>query len=143
MRCDLCGKPIAIYELYPRSYRLYMYLCHNCRKASLAHHFDLELDIYHIEDERLKVRKKDNLTFVEGLEVEPRVFGFKIEKEGKAVVVGDKESALGELAIQGSKVSFAPYSERARKRILRLLSSEEMNDDELAEKLYELLREAE
>ncbi len=141
MRCERCGNPIAIYELYPRSYRLYMYVCTNCKIASLAHHFDLELDIYHIEDEKLRVKKREGLVFVEGLEVEPRVFGFSVE-DGKAIVVGDETSALGELAYTQEGVKFAPYSERAKRKLIRLLGLKDAQEEEIAARLHEILREA-
>lgn len=140
MMCKTCGEPIAIYELYPRSYRLYMYVCTRCKKASLAHHFDLELDIYHIEDKKLRVKKRERLVFVEGLEVEPRVFGSSVES-GKAIVVGDETSALGELAYTEKGIIFAPYSERAKRKLSRLLGLKNAQEDEIAAKLHEILRE--
>jgi hypothetical protein len=133
MKCDTCGGPVTVYELFQRSYRLYAYACHQCRTASLTHHFDLDLEIYQIQD--LGLRYKGDLVFITGLKAEPRVFDFKVEKGLEAVVVGDRSTALGELAMSEGGWIFAPYSPRVRRRLLRLLGEKEMDDGALSERV--------
>ncbi len=125
MRCSACNTPVASYELYPRSYRLYVYACHRCRSAKLAHNFDVELDIIPLKE--LEVREKDGLFFILGLEVEPRVFNFEVT-QGEAVIVADAELALGELVKTGKGYAFASYSKRAKLRLCRLLRLGDCND---------------
>lgn len=142
MRCSACGSPVASYELYPRSYRLYIYACHRCRWAKLAHNFDVELDIVPLKE--LRISESDGLFFISGLEVEPRVFNFEVT-EGEAVIVADAELALGELVNTGKGYAFASYSPRARLRLCRLLKLEDcdgVTESRLAEILAKKLEEA-
>lgn len=118
MRCESCGNEVAVYELYPRSYRLYVYLCMSCERGFLAHHFDLNLEIYQMEEVAMK--QNERLIFITGLKSEPRVFDFEVEKTFDSVIVADKDVALGEIALKDEGV-FAPYSEKAIKRLARLL----------------------
>ncbi|RMF89891.1 MAG: hypothetical protein D6733_05295 [Methanobacteriota archaeon] len=132
MICDSCGHEITVYELYLRSYRLYVYLCRSCRKGFLAHHFDLNLEIYQMEEVGMK--EKDGLVFITGLSTEPRVFDFKVDRSVESVVVADGEVVLGELAL-GEKPLFAPYSERSKKRLQRLLGLQEADGKMILEKV--------
>jgi hypothetical protein len=133
MRCESCEKEVVVYELYPRSYRLYAYLCNNCRKGFLAHHFDLNLEIYQMED--LAMKQNGKLLFITGLKVEPRVFDFNLGKNVDTIIVADDEMALGELAKPKDYI-FAPYSDKAMRRIRRLLRlSKETSVKEVTEKV--------
>ncbi len=132
MKCEECGSEITVYELYPRSYRLYIYLCKECRQGFLAHHFDLDLEIYQME--KVDMMQSGNLIFLSRLKVEPRVFDYKLERELDAVIVADDEVALGEL-VKNDIYIYAPYSPKTRKRLCRHLKEpdcEEWTKDELA-----------
>ncbi len=118
MKCDSCGSEVAVYELFQRSYRLYAYLCRTCRKGFLAHHFDLNLEIYKMEE--LSMKEEEGLIFITGLKAEPRVFDFKINRDIDSVIVCEKDYPLGELANSKGHI-FAAYSEKARKRLCRKL----------------------
>jgi hypothetical protein len=119
MRCETCGNEVVVYELYPRSYRLYIYLCKKCTKGFLAHHFDLNLEIYQMDN--LQMKKNGDIVFITGLKAEPRVYDFKVSKDVDSIIVADDEIALGELAITEEPI-FEPYSEKAMKRLHRLLN---------------------
>jgi hypothetical protein len=135
MRCDSCDGEVTVYELYPRSYRLYVYICQKCKKGFLAHHFDLNLEIYQMDDVGMKENGK--LIFITGLKTEPRVFDFEVSKDAESIVVADRDIALGELAI-GDKYIFAPYSDKAAKRLRRLLEiSSDSTISEMTEKISE------
>jgi len=118
MRCESCGTQVAVYELFPRSYRLYIYLCKSCRKGFLAHHFDLNLEIYQMEE--VEMKEDGELVFITGLKTEPRVFDFKVTKDIQSVIVANGDVALGELALE-TPLIFASYSDKASKRLCRLL----------------------
>jgi hypothetical protein len=133
---------VASYELYPRSYRLYVYACHRCRSAKLAHNFDIELDIIPLKE--LEVKENDGLFFILGLEVEPRVFNFEVT-QGEATIVADAEMALGELVKTNEGYAFASYSKRAKLRLCRLLKLGDCNnmpEGKLAEILAQKLEGA-
>ena len=130
MKCEACGSEITVYELYPRSYRLYIYLCKKCRGGFLAHHFDLDLEIYQME--KVKMKQSGKLFFLHRLKFEPRVFDFKLEEGQDAIVVVDDEISLGEL-VKNKGYHYAPYSPKATKRLCRHLGDSE----------YEKLDEAE
>ncbi len=135
MKCSQCGSEITVYELYPRSYRLYIYLCKECREGFLAHHFDLDLEIYQME--KVKMKQSGKLFFLYRLKVEPRVFDFTLDRELDAIVVADAEVALGEL-VKNEGYFYASYSPKALKRLCRHLGEPdcgEWNKDELAEKV--------
>ncbi|MFQ5800144.1 MAG: hypothetical protein ACE5HH_00290 [Candidatus Hydrothermarchaeales archaeon] len=136
MRCESCGSEVAVYELYPRSYRLYIYLCRSCRKGFLAHHFDLNLEIYQMDEVMMKENGK--IIFVTGLKAEPRVFDFEVGRDVDSVVVADKDIALGELAL-GEGYILAPYSEKAAKRLRRLL---ELSPDASIDKVTKRVEKA-
>jgi len=134
MKCELCGGEITLYELYPRSYRLYAYICLSCRKGFLAHHFDIDLEIYRMDE--VSLSEGDGLLFITGLKAEPRVFEYRVERDAEAVIVADEAGALGELAPE--KRLFAPYSEKAMRRIKRLLRlPESAESEEVAEEVAE------
>lgn len=118
MRCDFCQGEITVYELYLRSYRLYIYLCRECKKGFLAHHFDLNLEIYQMDEVGMK--EKGGLIFITGLKAEPRVFEFKVGRDVDVVVVCDEKDVLGELSLAPPGV-LAPYSNKTMKRMCRLL----------------------
>jgi hypothetical protein len=144
MKCRECNSEITVYELYPRSYRLYIYLCKHCRHGFLAHHFDLNLEGYQMEE--VSMKKCDNLIFLSGLKVEPRVFDFKLNRELEAIIVVDDDIALGELA-RGERYIYASYSPKAMKRLCRYLgyNSEcgEWDEKALAEKIGKMWEAAE
>lgn len=125
MRCDKCNEEITVYDLYPRSYRLYIYLCKDCKTGFLAHHFDTNLEIYQMRD--VSMKRSKNLIFLTGLNVEPRVFDFKLKREQESIIVADENEALGELA-KGRGYIFAPYSDKAVKKLCRILGCEEKKD---------------
>jgi hypothetical protein len=138
MKCETCGDEITVYELYPRSYRLYIYMCKKCREGFLAHHFDLDLEIYQME--KVKMKHMGMLFFLYGLKVEPRVFDFELERGLDAIVVADSEVALGEL-VKNDKYFYASYSPKATKRLCRHLGGPdcgEWSKDEMAAKVGEL-----
>ncbi len=118
MRCDFCQGEITVYELYLRSYRLYIYLCRKCKKGFLAHHFDLNLEIYQMDEVGMK--ENGGLIFITGLKAEPRVFDFKVGRGVDVVVVCDERDVLAELSV-GRENVLAPYSDKTRKRMCRLL----------------------
>jgi hypothetical protein len=135
MKCEACGDEITVYELYPRSYRLYIYMCKKCREGFLAHHFDLDLEIYQME--KVSMKQSGNLIFLSRLKVEPRVFDFELERGLDAVIVADESVALGEL-VKNDKYLYAPYSPKATKRLCRHLKEPdcgELSKDKLAEKV--------
>jgi hypothetical protein len=135
MRCEECGGEITVYELYPRSYRLYIYLCKKCREGFLAHHFDLDLEIYQME--KVNMKQVGNLLFLHRLKVEPRVFDFKLERGLDAIVVADESVALGEL-VKNDIYLYASYSPKTKKRLCRHLGEpdcEKWDDDTLAKKV--------
>ncbi len=70
--------------------------------------------------EEVEMKNEGALIFITGLKVEPRVFDFKVGKDVDSVIVADKDVALGELAILDDFL-FAPYSDRAVKRLRRIL----------------------
>ena len=121
MKCSKCGSEIAVYELYQRSYRLYVYLCKRCEKGFLAHHFDIDLDIFRLQD--VTMRKGNGLIFIRGLKVEPRVFDFKVDRNKDATVVADEKDALGEL-VKASTYIYAPYNPKTHRRVCRILGCE-------------------
>lgn len=131
MKCRECSGEITVYELYPRSYRLYIYLCKHCKNGFLAHHFDLDLEIYQME--KVWMKRSDNLLFLSGLKVEPRVFDFQLDRDADAIIVVDDAVALGELVKDGRYI-YAPYSPKATKRLCRHLGCVE-NEKALAEKI--------
>jgi hypothetical protein len=136
MQCDSCGGDVTVYELYPRSYRLYIYLCKSCRKGFLAHHFDLNLEIYQMEE--VEMKQKGDLIFITGLKVEPRVFDFGVGKDIDSIIVADEKVALGELALKNGGI-FAPYSDRSLKRLRRLLKlSPDSSISEITKKIGEI-----
>jgi len=118
MKCSKCGSDITIYELYQRSYRLYVYMCKHCEKGFLAHHFDIDLDIFRLQD--VTMMKGDGLIFIQGLKVEPRVFDFKVDRNEDAIVVADEEDALGEL-VKASAYIYAAYTPKTHRRMCRIL----------------------
>ena len=135
MKCETCGSEITVYELYPRSYRLYIYLCKKCREGFLAHHFDLDLEIYQME--KVKMKQNGKLFFLYRLKFEPRVFDFKLENGPGAIVVADDEISLGEL-VKNDNYHYAPYSPKAIKRLCRHLGDSEyvnLDENELALKV--------
>ncbi|MEE9594447.1 MAG: hypothetical protein V3V92_03510 [Candidatus Hydrothermarchaeales archaeon] len=134
MECS-CGREYTVYDLFPRSYRLYIYLCDDCMKGFLAHHFDTNLDIYNLKE--VDAKRFDGMIFIMGLELDPRVFEFEIEKEDdkEAVVVVDERSALGELVENGEKYLFAPYSWKAEKRLSELLKNAGIEGSSTAERV--------
>jgi hypothetical protein len=135
MQCDSCGGDVTVYELYPRSYRLYIYMCKTCRKGFLAHHFDLNLEIYQMEE--VEMKQKGKIMFITGLKVEPRVFDFAVGKDVDSIIVADEKVALGEFALKNGGI-FAPYSERSLKRLRRLLKlSPDSSNDEIRKKIWE------
>ncbi|MFQ6136575.1 MAG: hypothetical protein ACE5PM_05300 [Candidatus Hydrothermarchaeales archaeon] len=135
MKCDKCGEEITIYELFPRSYRLYVRLCKHCKTGFLAHHFDTNLEIYRLKD--VSMKRSNNLIFLTGLEVEPRVFDFKLKRGLESIIVIDEDVALGELA-KADRYIFAPYSEKAVKRLCRHLGCDpEIRIDDLTERVVE------
>lgn len=133
MKCDACSGPVTVYELFQRSYRLYVYVCHKCKTASLAHHFDLDLEIYQMQE--LGLKYNGGLVFITGMKVEPRVFDFNVDKDLEAVVVGDRTTVLGELVKTGGGYLFAPYSPRMRRRLLRVLGEKRLDELALSEKV--------
>lgn len=138
MRCETCGSDAIVYELFPRSYRLYVYACLKCRKAFLVHHFDIDLEIYKLKDLELS-EIGNELYAISGLETDPKVFGFEIGEDEEVVLVVDKEKALGELAM--NKKIFAPYDKKSIKRISRYLGlnsdlSMEKREKEIASLLW-------
>jgi hypothetical protein len=139
MRCESCGAEIVVYELYPRSYRLYIYLCRACQKGFIAHHFDLNLEIYQMDE--VDMREKGNLIFITGLKAEPRVFDFKVKRDVDSIIVADHKQALGELAL-GEKLIFAPYSDKALKRLGRLLKTPSQDLSEVTKKIVEVWERA-
>jgi len=135
MKCSRCGSEITVYDLYPRSYRLYIYLCRRCRAGFLAHHFDVNLDIYQMSE--IKMKENGDLIFLTGLKVEPRVFDFKLSRELDAIVVADETASLGELA-KTDKYVYAPYSQKALKRVCMHTRLEQGSSlEQLAEKVGE------
>jgi len=118
MKCSKCGSDITIYELYQRSYRLYVYMCKHCEKGFLAHHFDIDLDIFRLQD--VTMMKGDGLIFIQGLKVEPRVFDFKVDRDKDAIVVVDEKEALGEL-VKASVYIYAAYNPKTHRRMCRIL----------------------
>ncbi len=130
MRCA-CGRDYLVYELLPRSYRLYAYLCPDCMNGFLAHHFDIDLEKFNLGE--IAAKRTNRLIFISGLRIDPRVFDFEIEGEGEAIVVADVDIALGELAVVNGEYHFAPYSERAEVRLKDLLGIVE--EGELASKV--------
>lgn len=133
MKCETCGDEIAVYELYPRSYRLYIYMCKKCSEGFLAHHFDLDLEIYQMD--KVKMKQAGKLFFLYRLKVEPRVFDFELERGLDAIVVADDDIALGEL-VKNDKYFYAPYSPKATKRLCRHMKEPDcgkLSKDELAE----------
>jgi len=134
MECS-CGKEYTVYDLFPRSYRLYVYLCGDCKKGFLAHHFDLNLDIYNLKEVRAK--RFDGMIFITGLELDPRVFEFEVKaKDGKkAVVVADEKIALGELAEDGKEHIFASYSRKSEMRLNDLLKNAKIDGKSTAERV--------
>ncbi len=141
MNCAECESEVGIYCLEQRSSNLYLYLCEKCMSAVLAHHFDLDLECYSLGE--LEVRRSDELFFIQGLEVEPRVFDFEIDAKGKTLLVVDADYALGELAL--GKSIFAPYSDRAKRCLQRHLKCDSTERCDLkcfAEKVEELWKAA-
>ncbi len=65
MLCATCGDDVKVYELFPRSYRLYAYMCRGCMQGFLAHHFDLDLEIYQMD--KLEMQVDGDLMFITGL----------------------------------------------------------------------------
>jgi len=144
MNCAECGSEIVFYCLEQRSSRLYLYLCESCMSAFLAHHFDLDLECYGLGE--LEVKRRGGLFFVQGLEFDPRVFDFELDGKEEVLLVLDSDYALGELAL-GKKRTFAPCSERAKKRLQRHLGcskecAEGCSPEYLAEKVEELWKAA-
>jgi len=137
MRCRTCEGEAVVYELFPRSYRLYVYACLSCREGFLAHHFDVDLEIYKLKD--VEVRQNGSLVFISGLKAEPRVFDFKVNEKESVVVIADREIALGELALK--KKIFASYSEKALKRLRRHLKSANATEAEIARALLKIMKE--
>ncbi len=134
MECT-CGREYTVYDLFPRSYRLYVYLCRDCMKGFLAHHFDLDLDIYNLTE--VEAKRFDKMIFITGLKLDPRVFEFKIESDDEkdALVVVDEKIALGELVENGEGHLFAPYSWKAEKRINSLLEKSHIEGGSTAERV--------
>jgi len=139
MDCEFCGNKIIQYGLFPRSYRLYIYFCKRCLRAFLAHHFDLNLEIYRIQD--LDVKKNGELFFFSGLKVEPRVFDFKVDRSIDAVIVAYKNDVLGELAKTDGYI-YAPYSRKALNTLCRYLK-EKCDIGIVTKKVAELWERAE
>ncbi len=140
MECS-CGGEYTVYDLFPRSYRLYVYLCRECMSGFLAHHFDLNLDIYNLKE--VSAKRFNDLIFIIGLELDPRVFEFKIEGDDKeAVVVGDEKSALGELVENGEKHLFASYSWKTERRLNELLDKSGIDGGGMAERVAIAWRKA-
>lgn len=137
MKCETCKGEAVVYELFPRSYRLYVYACLKCEQGFLAHHFDIDLEIYKLKD--LEVKQNGSLVFISGLKAEPRVFDFKVNEKETVVVIADKEVALGEVALK--KKLFAGYSERALKRLRRHLKLANATEAEIAGKLLKMIKE--
>ncbi|MFQ5887806.1 MAG: hypothetical protein ACE5HY_03825, partial [Candidatus Hydrothermarchaeales archaeon] len=104
---------------------LYICLCKQCEKGFLAHHFDTNLEIYRLKD--VSMKRSENLIFLTGLKVEPRVFDFKLERDLESIIVADEDVALGELAKDGQYI-FAPYSKKAIKRLCQILGCEPEKD---------------
>jgi hypothetical protein len=134
MKCAKCGRGVTVYELFPRSHRLYAYLCGSCNKAFLAHHFDLNLDIYRMQD--LGIRRSNGLIFLTGLKVEPRVFDFKVDRGVDAVIVANEKTALGEL-VKTDRYIYAPYSKKALKVLCRHLKEDKCDISRVTEKVAE------
>jgi|GEM_PF-2444193 len=137
MRCRTCKGEAAVYELFPRSYRLYIYACLNCEKGFLAHHFDIDLEMYKLMD--VEIKQKGELVFIHGLKAEPRVFDFKVNEKESVAVIADREIALGELALK--KKIFASYSEKALKRLRRHLKLANASEAVIAGKLLKMLKD--
>ncbi len=137
MRCT-CGRDYLVYELTPRSYRLYAYLCPDCMNGFLAHHFDIDLEKFNLGE--IVGKRTSRLIFISGLRIDPRVFDFEIGDVGEAVVVADLDIALGELAVRDGEYRFAPYSERAETRLMDLLGARD--EGELASKIAREWRKA-
>jgi ribosomal protein S27AE len=135
MRCGKCGSTIIQYELFPRSYRLYVYFCNECDRAFLAHHFDLDLEIYRMQD--LEVKRSNGLIFLTGLKAEPRVFDFKVDRGEDVVIVADENTALGELVI-GGRYLYAPYSDKALKILCRHLREDNCDISTVTEKVVKI-----
>ena len=121
MNCAECGSEIVFYCMEQRCSHLYLYLCEGCMSAFLAHHFDLDLECYRLGG--LEVTRSGKLFFVHGLELEPRVFDFELEGVEEVLIVADTEQVLGELVL--GKGIFAPYSERAKRRLQRHLDCDD------------------
>ncbi|MEE8167838.1 MAG: hypothetical protein V3T58_03065 [Candidatus Hydrothermarchaeales archaeon] len=141
MKCA-CGREYTVYDLFPRSYRLYVYFCSDCMSGFLAHHFDLNLEIYNLGE--VGAKRFDGILFITGLKLDPRVFEFGIEgNEKEAVVVVDDKNALGELAEDGNgKYVFAPYSEKTEKRLKELLNKAKIEEESLVDGVVAAWRKA-
>ncbi len=139
MKCS-CGREYTVYDLFPRSYRLYVYLCSNCMRGFLAHHFDLNLDIYNLGE--VGAKRFDGILFITGLKLDPRVFEFKIEGSDKeAVVLADEKNALGEFVEDGRHI-FAPYSWKTEKRVNELLDKAGLKGGSTADRVAIAWRQA-
>jgi hypothetical protein len=104
----------------------------------LAHHFDLNLEIYQME--KVNMKRSGDLIFLSRLKVEPRVFDFKLDRGLDAVVVADDEVALGEL-VKNDKYFYASYSPKAKKRLCRHMGEPDCaqwDEDTLAQKVGEM-----
>lgn len=121
MKCDKCDSEITVYDLYQRSYRLYIYMCKTCKNGFLAHHFDTKLEIYQLDE--VSMKRSEKLIFLTGLKAEPRIFDFKLERDLDSIIVADEEIALGEL-VKNKEYMFALYSKKAIKRLCRILGCE-------------------
>lgn len=144
MRCSECEQNMVVYDLHPRSYRLYIYLCRRCKRGFLAHHFDVNLEIFRLGD--VSMKQVDGLTFITGLKVEPRVFEFGVDRSKDAIVISSEDVALGELAKTDTYV-YASYNPKAKKKICRVLGCEnacidKCKSDCLAEKVGEAWEKA-
>lgn len=138
MICESCGEEAKVYELFPRSYRLYVYACLKCRKAFLVHHFDIDLEIYKLKDLEL-TELGDKLYAISGLETEPKVFGFEIANNEDVALIVDDERALGEFAL--NKKIFAAYDRKAIKRISRHLKLNADSDKSKKEEMQKIAME--
>ncbi|MBU2559887.1 hypothetical protein KKA03_03240 [archaeon] len=110
-------------------------MCKKCREGFLAHHFDLDLEIYQME--KVTMKQSGNLIFMSRLKVEPRVFDFTLERGLDAIIVADSEVALGEL-VKNDEYIYATYSPKATKRMCRHLGESdcgEWSKSEMAEQV--------
>jgi hypothetical protein len=142
MECP-CGREYTVYDLFPRSNRLYIYLCSGCMKGFLAHHFDLNLDIFNLKD--VYARKFRGIIFISGLELDPRVFEFEVDADPRkeVIIVADEKNALGELVENGEKYLFASYSCKGKRRLNDLLDKSRIDGGSVAERLATAWRNSE